>query len=75
MFGILKGAINTSAANGELLFPNVLLNYSGNYNLTVHTNNGSATDTYKLIVFGEFKIFFKEILLHMKKQMFLLALL
>jgi hypothetical protein len=49
--GIFLGAINITAPNGELLFPQVQLDYAGNYNLTVFTSNGTDTATYKLIVY------------------------
>lgn len=48
--GILVGAIDISAANGELLFPFAQLDHEGNYSLTVFTSNGNDTATYKLIV-------------------------
>jgi hypothetical protein len=61
--GIFPGAIDVGAENGELLFPNVLLSHAGDHILTVFTNthNMGVTATFKLIVFGEFIIFSKEI--------------
>jgi len=66
--GIFLGAINISAPNGELLFPQVQLDYAGHYNLTVFTSNGSDTATYSLIVYSEFRKFSKEILLHLPNK-------
>lgn len=66
--GILLGAINITAPNGELVFPQVQLDYAGHYNLTVFTSNGTDTATYKLVVYGEFREFSKEILLHLPNK-------
>jgi len=63
--GFFLGAINITAPNGELVFPQVQLDYAGHYNLTVFTSNGNETATYKLTVYGEFRKFYKEILLHL----------
>ena len=60
--GIFLGATDTSAPNGEVLFPQVELDYAGHYNLTVFTKSGTDTATYKLTVYGEFRKFYKEIL-------------
>jgi len=66
--GIFEEAIDVSAPNGELLFPQVQLNYAGHYILTVFTSNGTDTATYKLIVYGEFRKFYKGILLHLQNK-------
>jgi hypothetical protein len=66
--GIFQGNIDVSAPNGELLFPQVQLNYAGNYKLTVFTSNSSDTATYKLSVYGEFRKCYKEILLHLQNK-------
>jgi hypothetical protein len=58
------GAINTTAPNGELVFVQALRNHAGHYKLTVFTSNGTDTVTYRLIVYGEFRKFYKEILVH-----------
>jgi len=49
--GIFLGAINITAPNGELVFPQVQLDNAGHYNLTVFTSNGNDTATYKLTVY------------------------
>jgi len=52
--GVFLGAIDITAPNGELLFPQVQLDYEGHYNLTVFTKNGTDTSTYRLIVLCEY---------------------
>jgi hypothetical protein len=66
--GIFVGAINTSAPNGELVFPEAQLDYAGYYNLTVFTSSGTDTAAYKLIVYSKFRKFYKEILLHLQNK-------
>lgn len=66
--GILVGAIDISAANGELLFPFAQLDHEGNYNLTVFTSNGNDTATYKLIVYCKFRRFFNKFSYTCKKK-------
>jgi hypothetical protein len=66
--GMFLGAIDISAANGELHFPSAQLDHAGGYSVTVFTSNGSDTAAYKLIVFCKFRTFSNEILLHLQKQ-------
>jgi hypothetical protein len=69
--GIFVGTIDISVPNGELVFPQVQLDYAGHYNLTVFTSNGTDTAAYKLTVYGEFRKFYKEILLHLQNKVFI----
>jgi hypothetical protein len=58
--GTFVGAIDISAKNGSLLFPRVLLDHRGEYNVTVFTSNGNDTATYRLIVQRKFGKFYKK---------------
>jgi hypothetical protein len=69
--GIFLGAINITAPNGELVFPQVQLDYAGHYNLTVFTSNGADTAAYRLIVYGEFRNFIKKFSCTWKTKVFI----